>query len=152
MHCTSPIHMLSGLLICVALLSGCATFVPNDLSQQFSQSVGSIHFESGSARIAAQTFPYLDELSGLLVANEEIKIRIEGHTDNVGDDGSNLRLSEQRAEAVRDYLIERSVSSGRIEYEGFGEDQPTATNDTAEGRALNRRIEIMVQKKWWQIW
>ena len=140
------------LAACLLLLSGCATTVSNEMSEQFSQSVGSIHFESGSARIAQRTYPFLDETAVLLVEDPAIKIRVEGHTDSVGDDETNLSLSEDRAEAVGDYLVGQGVAPGRIETEGYGEGEPVASNSTPKGRAQNRRIEIKVQGAWWKFW
>jgi outer membrane protein OmpA-like peptidoglycan-associated protein len=69
---------------------------------------------------------------------------VEGHTDNVGSDDFNQKLSEQRAQAVRDYLTSQSVPSNMITARGFGEAQPVATNDNNEGRQRNRRVELVV--------
>jgi outer membrane protein OmpA-like peptidoglycan-associated protein len=65
---------------------------------------------------------------------------VEGHTDNTGSDSYNLKLSQQRADAVRQYLLAKGISGTRIEAKGFGEMQPVGDNATAEGRALNRRV------------
>jgi OOP family OmpA-OmpF porin len=80
----------------------------------------------------------------LLAENPEIRIRITGHTDNVGSDRANQKLSEGRANSVRDDLIKRGISADRIEAEGKGESQPITTNDTEEGRAQNRRVEFVI--------
>ena len=69
--------------------------------------------------------------------------KIEGHTDSVGEDDYNQRLSENRAKAIYDYLVKQGISANRLSYEGFGEKRPVATNDTVEGRAQNRRIEMI---------
>jgi OOP family OmpA-OmpF porin len=71
---------------------------------------------------------------------------VEGHTDSNGNDASNQKLSQDRAESVRAYLVQRGVKSERITAVGKGESTPVATNDTTEGRANNRRVEIIVQK------
>jgi hypothetical protein len=71
-------------------------------------------------------------------------MQIEGHTDSVGSDGFNVRLSEQRADSVRDFLAEQGVSLSSITAQGFGKAEPVATNDTPEGRQRNRRVEIVV--------
>ena len=76
--------------------------------------------------------------------NTEINIRIIGHTDNVGSDAANQRLSEGRAAAVRADLIERGIAPERLQAEGRGESQPVDTNDTEEGRQNNRRVEIEI--------
>ena len=68
-----------------------------------------------------------------------MKLRVEGHTDNVGDDTSNLQLSNRRAEAVRTFLIQAGISADRLDYEGFGETRPVDTNRTKTGRSNNRR-------------
>jgi outer membrane protein OmpA-like peptidoglycan-associated protein len=81
-----------------------------------------------------------------LVANPEIKLlSIEGHTDNVGSDQGNLLLSKNRAKSCLDYLIKKGVASSRLSSEGFGEGKPIETNDTAEGRAKNRRTEFHIR-------
>lgn len=74
------------------------------------------------------------------------KIMIEGHTDSVGSDATNQRLSEARAEAVRSFLIKKGLDRGRLDAIGFGESNPVAENATAEGRANNRRVEIVIEK------
>ena len=71
-------------------------------------------------------------------------MQIEGHTDSVGGDAFNVKLSEQRADSVKDFLGEQGVSMGSITAQGFGKAEPVATNDTAEGRQRNRRVEIVV--------
>ncbi len=74
------------------------------------------------------------------------KVVIEGHTDSVGSEETNQRLSKERAEAVRDYLISQGVSAEQLSAVGKGESEPIATNDTPEGRANNRRVELVIQK------
>ena len=71
-------------------------------------------------------------------------IRVEGHTDNVGDDGFNLTLSRNRAAEVMAYLVDQGVDAGRLTSEGFGDTQPIADNETEEGRATNRRVEFRI--------
>ena len=79
-----------------------------------------------------------------LIEHPEIRIRITGHTDNVGSDRFNQSLSEQRANSVRSELIKLGIDANRIEAEGKGKTEPVATNETDEGRALNRRVEFMI--------
>lgn len=86
----------------------------------------------------------LDRLARLLQQHPERNIRIEGFTDNTGSDELNRKLSEQRAEAVRQALIEKGVDASRIEVEGFGKESPIASNDTATGRQQNRRVEVVI--------
>ena len=84
----------------------------------------------------------LDKLKKLLNDNPTLRIRINGHTDNVGTDNDNLNLSANRAKSVYEYLIQKGIAASRLEYKGFGESKPVATNDTAEGRQENRRTEF----------
>jgi outer membrane protein OmpA-like peptidoglycan-associated protein len=86
----------------------------------------------------------LAKVSGILLAHPGLTMQIEGHTDSVGSDGFNVRLSEQRADAVKDYLGEQGVSLASITAQGFGKAEPVASNDTPEGRQRNRRVEIVV--------
>jgi len=102
-----------------------------------------INFASGSAVIEADSFPPLDDAVDVLTANPDIDVRVEGHTDNEGSAEGNQVLSQQRADAVVSYLVSNGVDSDQLTAEGFGADQPIADNDTAEGRAENRRIEFI---------
>ena len=86
----------------------------------------------------------LDTVSASLVQYPDSLVDVYGHTDSSGSDAYNQRLSEQRAEAVANYMSSRGVSSARIRWQGFGETAPIADNATAEGRALNRRVEIKI--------
>jgi len=84
------------------------------------------------------------KVSGILLAYPGLKIQVEGHTDSIGSDEYNQRLSEQRADAVRDYLAAQGVPSGSVTAVGLGKAQPVASNDTAAGRQQNRRVELVV--------
>lgn len=86
----------------------------------------------------------LDKLVDQLKQNSKMKIELAAHTDNVGDDESNMRLSQQRANSVRDYLASKGIESSRMMSKGYGEKKPVASNDTSEGRQLNRRTECRV--------
>ena len=104
-----------------------------------------IHFNTGSAEIAEQSHQLLNEIASVLREHANLtKIRIEGHTDNVGTAAVNRRLSQQRAEAVRTYLIGQGIDAGRLEARGFGPDHPIDSNDTEEGRSKNRRVEFNI--------
>jgi outer membrane protein OmpA-like peptidoglycan-associated protein len=89
----------------------------------------------------------LNEFIEFLDENPKVKIAIHGHTDNVGDQASNLELSTNRAKAVMNYLILEGISSARLEFKGFGESKPIASNQTEEGRAKNRRTEFVILSK-----
>lgn len=103
-----------------------------------------IEFETASATITVTSYSILDEIAKVLLANPQIKqMRIEGHTDNAGDPNFNRQLSKRRAEAVRTYLVQQGkVEEGRLSAVGFGPAKPIAPNDTEEGRAKNRRVEL----------
>ena len=103
-----------------------------------------LFFATNRATILPESEPELLNLYNLLVEYPEMRIRITGHTDNVGTDRFNQSLSEQRANSVRDDLIRRGISADRIEAEGKGESEPITTNDTDEGRAQNRRVEFTI--------
>jgi outer membrane protein OmpA-like peptidoglycan-associated protein len=103
-----------------------------------------VHFRTGSDEILSDSFPMLEEVAAVLAVNPGMRIRIEGHTDSVGDDQENLDLSTRRAQSVRRFLIEHDVDGGQVVAEGFGEQQPILSNETAEGRAQNRRVEFHI--------
>jgi OOP family OmpA-OmpF porin len=84
----------------------------------------------------------LDEAVAIMKANPKITGEVHGHTDSTGSEAHNQRLSEARANAVRDYFIKQGISANRVRAKGFGETMPVASNDTAEGRAMNRRVEL----------
>jgi outer membrane protein OmpA-like peptidoglycan-associated protein len=86
----------------------------------------------------------LAKVAGILLAYPGLNIEVDGHTDNVGTDEYNQNLSDQRAEAVRTYLVDQGVQTGSVTARGFGKTQPVGTNDTAEGRQINRRVELVV--------
>ncbi|RME86177.1 MAG: OmpA family protein, partial [Zetaproteobacteria bacterium] len=103
-----------------------------------------LHFRSGSAVIPPQGYALLDKALRALAVFPDRKVRVEGHTDAIGDAAYNQKLSERRAEAVRQYLLERLETPREIEAVGYGEERPIATNETAEGRRKNRRIDIVL--------
>ncbi len=101
-----------------------------------------IQFDSGSANIRAESVATLDAAAELLLANSSANVNIEGHTDDQGPDDFNLGLSQDRAQAVLDYLVGAGVETSRLTAAGFGEANPIADNTTDEGRQQNRRIEF----------
>ncbi|RLD18991.1 MAG: hypothetical protein DRI36_00085 [Caldiserica bacterium] len=106
-----------------------------------------ILFGIGKYKLKKEVYPILDELVELLKEYPENKILIEGHTDSVGSEGYNLKLSIKRAKEVRNYLVKKGISSERIKVVGYGEKKPIASNKTRHGRALNRRVEVIILKK-----
>lgn len=103
-----------------------------------------IFFETASFELLPASTVELDKLVKLMATNSTMRIEVGGHTDNVGNDATNQKLSEQRANAVRDYLIAHGIEASRVLAKGYGETRPVATNDTDEGRARNRRTEVTV--------
>jgi OOP family OmpA-OmpF porin len=105
-------------------------------------------FPAGSSAIGPTSFPLLAKLGRAIQLFPESKLIIEGHTDSYGGDATNLTLSQKRAEAVKDYLVANlHINAARIQAVGYGETRPVANNETEEGRAKNRRIDVIVQPK-----
>jgi OmpA-OmpF porin, OOP family len=126
--------------------NGCPQFIKRIKGSNEIQVLKKVEFEFGSARLSAASFPILDEVVRLLQANPEITLMsIEGHTDNVGSDETNLRLSKDRAKSCLDYLVQKGVKKERLTSEGFGEAKPIESNDTPQGRAKNRRTEFHIR-------
>lgn len=103
-----------------------------------------LEFESAKAIIKASSYESLEDLADLLIRKDTWKLKIAGHTDSQGNDQTNLILSKKRAEAVRDFLAQRGIVTERLIVQYFGEEQPIDTNDTAEGRQRNRRVEMTI--------
>ncbi len=101
-------------------------------------------FATGSARLNPRLDPVLNELAGSVQQNPTETVQIVGHTDSTGSDSINYPLSQDRAQSVQNFLVGRGVQAQRISTQGLGSQSPVASNDTAEGRALNRRVEIFV--------
>ena len=101
-----------------------------------------IYFNSGKSTIKEESFSDLDKLAKILKEHPEVKASVEGHTDSQGNDKLNMDLSVARAKAVKDYLISKGVEADHLGSEGFGETKPIATNETADGRAKNRRVIV----------
>jgi outer membrane protein OmpA-like peptidoglycan-associated protein len=116
----------------------------NDSARGLIVNMSDVLFDTGSFTLKPGAREKLAKVSGILLAHPGLIMQIEGHTDSVGGDAFNVRLSEQRADSVRDFLGEQGVSLPSITAQGFGKAEPVATNDTAEGRQRNRRVEIVV--------
>lgn len=106
--------------------------------------VGDVLFATGKADVAAGAQRSIDKLADFLKQNPKRNLLIEGHTDNTGPEDFNLKLSQQRADAVRDALASRGVASDRITTKGYGPKYPAVGNDSAAGRQQNRRVEVVV--------
>jgi OOP family OmpA-OmpF porin len=101
-----------------------------------------VNFATNKAELTPESRAVLDRVAISLQAYPEIRVEVAGHTDNKGARALNVRLSQKRAESVRDYLIGKGVAADRLVAKGYGPDAPLATNDTDEGRAQNRRTEL----------
>jgi outer membrane protein OmpA-like peptidoglycan-associated protein len=102
-----------------------------------------VNFDTGKATIRPESLPSLDGVIEYMTYKTSSRIEISGHTDSAGDPKKNKKLSEQRAQACRDYLISKGIDGSRISAIGYGDERPIASNDTPEGRQENRRIEAM---------
>lgn len=120
-----------------------ATVVKSELKTGDVVQLKSIFFETAKSDLMDDSYPELDKLVDILEKNPKMEIRINGHTDSQGNAESNQKLSEARAKAVFDYLIEKGISN-EIEFKGFGSTLPIEGNDTDEGRKKNRRVEFEV--------
>lgn len=105
-----------------------------------------IHFDTGKASLRSDSYKELNELVELLKLKPKLEIEIAGHTDDVGEDAANEKLSMARSNSVRAYLLKKGIAASRIISKGYGESQPVADNTTPEGRQLNRRIEVRILK------
>jgi outer membrane protein OmpA-like peptidoglycan-associated protein len=103
-----------------------------------------ILFDVDKANLKPDTRANLDRLSGTLNKYDDTDVRVLGHTDNTGTDEYNAALSKRRASSVKTYLVEKEVASSRMSTQGFGETDPIASNETVEGRALNRSVELVI--------
>lgn len=103
-----------------------------------------VYFDTGRATIKEESYSVLDRNADKLKRKDNVKITIVGYTDSVGSPTTNQKLSENRAMSVKNYFISRGISPGRINSVGRGESNPVASNNTATGRAQNRRIEIEI--------
>jgi len=104
-----------------------------------------VNFEFNSSKITPESYPILFDAAKTLLENPSLNVEIQGYTDNIGSEEYNKKLSQKRADAVKNYLISKGVSANRLKAVGYGEANPVADNKTAEGRAMNRRIEFKIQ-------
>jgi outer membrane protein OmpA-like peptidoglycan-associated protein len=105
-----------------------------------------ILFNSGKSSFQQQTFPVLQSITAILKEYPDSKFSIEGHTDSDGKDATNQKLSEDRAKAVKDYLVTNGVAEERLTSAGYGETKPIDSNKTKAGKANNRRVEVNLVK------
>jgi OmpA-OmpF porin, OOP family len=103
-------------------------------------------FAQGKSAIDPKSYPGLDEVVQMLKENSRMEIRLEGHTDNVGNSKANMELSQSRVDAVKKYMVDKGIAKNRIETKAFGGSQPLANEMTPEARAKNRRVEMRILK------
>jgi outer membrane protein OmpA-like peptidoglycan-associated protein len=116
--------------------------VKQEVVKKVNATAKSIYFLTGKDIIQKISFPKLNGLVTILNADKDLLISIEGHTDNKGSVAVNQKLSEKRAQAVKNYLVKKGIAATRITAQGFGPTKPIATNATPAGRAKNRRVEL----------
>jgi OOP family OmpA-OmpF porin len=102
-----------------------------------------INFDTGKSTIKDESKPIIDQMVELMKTNPELKVEIQGHTDNVGKPDANLKLSDERAHAVMQALLDAGIAQDRMTAKGYGDTRPVADNSTEEGRAMNRRVELV---------
>ncbi|WP_018478633.1 OmpA family protein [Pontibacter roseus] len=128
-------------------LTDSATTVNTSFAIGNTLTLGDVHFSSGESQILETAFPMLDSLAAFLRAKPEAVVEVQGHTDDVGSEEDNQRLSEQRAQAVQLYLLQQGIEPERITFQGHGEKRPKMENDSEESRARNRRVEIDIRQR-----
>ena len=116
--------------------------IKREIRQLLKKAMQGIEFETGKSRILPVSYPILDEIAKQFIENPSFVIEVQGHTDNTGKAALNKALSQDRAEAVRNYLIQKGVPAERMTAKGYGPDRPIADNKTKAGRAKNRRVEF----------
>ncbi len=124
---------------------GCPDAIPDDLLE-FAGAIPAIQFKVGSSILLRTAKPVLDKAARAINRYPDLAIEIQGHASSEGDDEYNLRLSQERTETVREYLIAKGVDPDRLRARGYGETQPVASNDTDQGRKQNRRVEFKLYR------
>ena len=127
----------------VASQQGCPE-ISAEVTKTVNYAAQNVYFATASTKLLSQSYKALNELVKVLKDNANLKLKVDGHTDNVGDDDFNLKLSDGRAASVKKYLVSKGIDESRLESEGFGETTPVADNKTATGRSKNRRVEMKV--------
>ena len=118
--------------------------IKKEVRQLFQKALQGIQFETGKSTIKPISFKILDDVAKVLAENTTYMIEIQGHTDNVGKKDANQKLSESRAKAVRDYLVNKGIAEKRITSNGYGDTKPVLPNTSAKNKAKNRRVEFVV--------
>lgn len=119
-------------------------FATRDTARGLIVNLSDVLFDTGKSTLRPEAREKLAKISGIVLAYPDLRLAIEGNTDSAGSDAMNQALSEQRAGSVRDYLVKENIPASSMTSQGFGKTQPVASNDTAEGRQQNRRVEMVV--------
>ena len=139
----------------VILVAGVGTYIymnrrkpkkDENTEEVLSDVFDNLNFEFGKADIKKESLPYLDKLADTLNKSKDWTLEIQGHTDDKGSDDFNMKLSQNRADSVRNYLITKGVLADTITAKGFGESTPLVTNDSDANREKNRRVEFKITK------
>ena len=120
---------------------GCPEVKP-EVKERLKFATKAVQFETAKATLKNQSFAVLDEIVEIMRQYPDYTLSISGHTDNVGDEKKNMKLSESRAKTCYDYMLFRGIKAERLRYAGFGEERPIAENNTSDGREQNRRVEF----------
>ncbi|MDR1372603.1 MAG: OmpA family protein [Dysgonamonadaceae bacterium] len=123
--------------------NGCPE-IKEEVKTLFKKALNGIQFESGKAVIKKTSYPILDDIVKVMAENPDYNLTVSGHTDNVGKPDKNEVLSENRAQSVKDYLVQHGIEDKRIIPLGFGDSRPVEDNKTPSGRAKNRRVDFEV--------
>src|SRR4029077_3841618 len=119
-------------------------FATRDTARGLIVNLSDVLFDTGKSTLRPVAREKLAKISGIILAYPDLRLAIEGNTDSVGSDTMNQQLSEQRADSVRGYLAKENIPASSMTSQGFGKTQPVASNETAEGRQQNRRVELVV--------
>lgn len=123
---------------------GCPV-IDEKIVERVNKAAQNVFFATGSSKLLAKSYPKLNDVVTILKENPSYKVNVDGHTDDVGKDENNQTLSENRAAAVKAYLVSKGIDESRLTSTGYGETKPVADNKTAAGRAKNRRVEMTVR-------
>jgi OOP family OmpA-OmpF porin len=120
---------------------------PNDTTVPKTFVFDSLNFESATTKLTPESEKTVSDLAAILKAYSTTAVQLEGHTDNTGDAAANKKLSQDRADVVKELLVKGGIDASRITTAGYGQEKPIASNATEDGKAQNRRLELVVAKK-----